>query len=630
MHNLRVARISLVADRLYVAGVADQLLRKYQGKYSDLTIQDIKKLRDTVKGVISKGISYDGAKIDIGKNEDKIVKATTDLILSSKGNLKEITSDTGIIYEIIDCVSMLSVLLYLRRRYPRYWDNEMIKWFNKDISSFKTLNNLKRHFEIHKDLLVKDGDGRIALRPEKKGQSKKHKSVDSLPTEAKVAGYIIKRIDSEDQIPSQDWTDLECKRKYCITTKNYFGEYGGPPYFWVLKKDGEKYVQYGMIIPKGLEDDPEQALRNANNTGMMEPELMEKLRPFLEKIGVKSIGEHGIILKDRFIKKYNEEFFETEEEEEEDRKAKEEALWGYKGLTERDKLAILRTHGNMIKRIENPSEEMQLAAVKEDIYAIRYILEKGIKPSKEVQLAAVKRWGGAIEYILKSGIKLSEEVQLAAVKENGNIIKHILESGIKPSEEVQLAAVRESGEAIRYIDNPIEEVQLAAVRERGSAIKYIENPSEEMQMVAIKESEMNIENIKNPTEKVQLITVVKNASTIADIKDPSEAVLFAAVKKYGRVIKYILENGIKPSERILLQAVREDGRDGHAIEEPAIKFILDAGIKPSEEILLEAVKENKDAVKFILEAGIKIPKSVKKQHKSKWNTEPWKEGELVH
>jgi DNA-dependent RNA polymerase auxiliary subunit epsilon len=56
----------------------------------------------------------------------------------------------------------------------------------------------------------------------------------------------------------------------------------------------------------------------------------------------------------------------------------------------------------------------------------------------------------------------SEEVQLAAVKENGYSIKFI----DNPSEEVQLAAVKENGYSIKFIDNPSGKVKQLA-RSKG-------------------------------------------------------------------------------------------------------------------------------------------------------------------
>ncbi len=99
-----------------------------------------------------------------------------------------------------------------------------------------------------------------------------------------------------------------------------------------------------------------------------------------------------------------------------------------------------------IDDITDPSEPVQLAAVKESVDAIKYIK----KPSEDVQLYVVKKNGEFIEYIIKKGIEPSEDVQLAAVKQNGYAIQHIN----NPSKDVQLAAVEEDYYAIRHIENP--------------------------------------------------------------------------------------------------------------------------------------------------------------------------------
>ena len=70
----------------------------------------------------------------------------------------------------------------------------------------------------------------------------------------------------------------------------------------------------------------------------------------------------------------------------------------------------------------------------------------------------------------------TEEEQLAAVKENGFVIRYI----VNPSEEVQLAAVKQNVYAIQYIKNQSKVVQLEAVKQDGHAIKFIKNPSEEV------------------------------------------------------------------------------------------------------------------------------------------------------
>ena len=81
--------------------------------------------------------------------------------------------------------------------------------------------------------------------------------------------------------------------------------------------------------------------------------------------------------------------------------------------------------GKLIQFIDNPSQEIQLAAVEKWSYSIQYIQN----PSQEVQLAAVKKWSFSIQYIKNP----SEKVQLVAVKKDSRVIRHIK----KPTEKVK-------------------------------------------------------------------------------------------------------------------------------------------------------------------------------------------------
>jgi len=107
-------------------------------------------------------------------------------------------------------------------------------------------------------------------------------------------------------------------------------------------------------------------------------------------------------------------------------------------------------------------------SIKYDVKNIQYYYAE---LPEEVQMAAVKQDGYAIEYINNP----SPEVQMAAVNQNPNAIEHI----DNPSPELQMAAVTKDAFAIRYIDNPSPELQMAAVNQDGNAIWYIDNLSRE-------------------------------------------------------------------------------------------------------------------------------------------------------
>ena len=167
-----------------------------------------------------------------------------------------------------------------------------------------------------------------------------------------------------------------------------------------------------------------------------------------------------------------------------------------------------------------PTEAEQLATVKKDGYAIKYIKN----PSEQVQLAAVSQVGYAVSYIKNP----SEKVQLAAVKQDSTAIRYIK----NPNEQVQLAAVKQDGWHIQYFKNPSEQVQLAAVKQDGTAIRYIKNPSEQVQLAAVEQTWLAINYIDNPSEEVQLAAVKKNIIAIVNMKNP-----------YPSVIKYAKDNG---------------------------------------------------------------------------------------
>ncbi len=91
----------------------------------------------------------------------------------------------------------------------------------------------------------------------------------------------------------------------------------------------------------------------------------------------------------------------------------------------------------------------------------------------------------SIDEMMKNSEEIfGEENQLAAVKQDGLAIRFIY----NPSEMVQLAAVKENGLAIQFIHNPSEQVHLEAVKDDGYAIQWIHNPSEDVQLAAVKQN----------------------------------------------------------------------------------------------------------------------------------------------
>ncbi len=96
------------------------------------------------------------------------------------------------------------------------------------------------------------------------------------------------------------------------------------------------------------------------------------------------------------------------------------------------------------------------------------------KPEKQ-QITMVKRNGFNIKKITNP----SEAVQIAAVTNNGNAIHTIINMGIIPKEAVQLAAVKQNPHMIRSLENPSEAVQMVVAGDAYASwlVTYIHNPS---------------------------------------------------------------------------------------------------------------------------------------------------------
>ena len=260
------------------------------------------------------------------------------------------------------------------------------------------------------------------------------------------------------------------------------------------------------------------------------------------------------------------------------------ADFGYEDVkleTYENQLKAIKKYGDLIRYIENPSEEIQELAVKQNGLNIQYIINPAhlnvSKPkqqfcvSEEIQKLAVQDYGMAIKYIENPSEEVqklaiqqdcyaieyienpSEEIQELAIKQSSWIIKYIE----NPSEKIQKLAVQEDGIVIRYIENPCGEVKKLAVQQNGSAIEYIENPSEELQKIAVKQDSDNIICIMNPahlnvsepkhsfcaSEEVQKIAIRKDSDYIHYIKKPSKEIIrFMITNNYfsrDNIAKYV-------------------------------------------------------------------------------------------
>ena len=176
----------------------------------------------------------------------------------------------------------------------------------------------------------------------------------------------------------------------------------------------------------------------------------------------------------------------------------------------------------------------QLTLIEKNPYAIETIEN----PSEELQLKAVKLLGESIEYIKNP----SEKVQLEAIKEN----PYSIETIDNPSETVQLQAVTYFGDIIQYLPNASENVQSAAIQNNPYNIQYIENPNERIQMEAVIQCGLVIEYIKNPSKEIQLAAINENGAAI-DLIEEVVVVKNNAVSMENTVV-YLTESGLASTE----------------------------------------------------------------------------------
>ena len=180
-----------------------------------------------------------------------------------------------------------------------------------------------------------------------------------------------------------------------------------------------------------------------------------------------------------------------------------------------------------IKKIENPTEEQQLEAVKLNWYAISLIEN----PSPAAQKAAFEQNVQAILYI-KNGLcedlkvalnVLDETAILAAVNADPNILKFVT------NPDLLKAAVRADWKVVRKIENASDDLWAEAVRVSADALKYVPDVSEKIQEAMVERDWHALQD--NP---VSSNTSRTDSLTLMSVMVPCEAFIFFWVKSNTR------------------------------------------------------------------------------------------------
>jgi hypothetical protein len=95
---------------------------------------------------------------------------------------------------------------------------------------------------------------------------------------SKHNGYTMYKIDKEEHL---DIPLVKNKMRWCVT-KRHFGKYSGPPYYAIMKDSDNS--QFAMIIPNHFNEDPDQAVRSADNRNRLSPSDMRKVRPLIQMV----------------------------------------------------------------------------------------------------------------------------------------------------------------------------------------------------------------------------------------------------------------------------------------------------------------------------------------------------------
>ena len=191
-----------------------------------------------------------------------------------------------------------------------------------------------------------------------------------------------------------------------------------------------------------------------------------------------------------------------------------------------------------IKKIENPTEEQQLEAVKLNWYAISLIHN----PTENVQKAAFAQNVQAILYVNGGPCAALEfvnrpELLRAAIRADWKIIRKIDNA----SDELWAEAVRQNMDAFKLVRHPGEATLVAAIEHDWQIIQDVERPSAKMLVAAVKQDYHAYEclSIKCRTEEMQLAAVRTDWRCIELVSSPSENVQMEAVKQNKVAFRFI-------------------------------------------------------------------------------------------
>lgn len=190
--------------------------------------------------------------------------------------------------------------------------------------------------------------------------------------------------------------------------------------------------------------------------------------------------------------------------------------------TEEDLIDLVSRAGYHIEHIENPSEAVQLAAVRQNPFVVRYIKN----PTEAVQKAVIDGKSGGMAYVFVDN-KTDSTIRYA-IERNPYLVTYI----DNPCDEYKLLAVQNDGHVLGEIADRSYDLCLAAVKQNGFAIQHVERHmhTEHLQRCAIHQDPRAIDVIDQPYESVQLEMVQKHKWSYQYIDKPTRNVMVEAIR----------------------------------------------------------------------------------------------------
>lgn len=170
----------------------------------------------------------------------------------------------------------------------------------------------------------------------------------------------------------------------------------------------------------------------------------------------------------------------------------------------------------LIFSLINPSNELIEIAVKEDIRILNYFLNDDLYDKFKFEEDSIISLDGLSDNKLKNIIMMnpsnikklsdpSDQLQIVAVKRDPSLVFYLK----SPSIHVWRTVLEIEPMYIKFIDAPIQELQMLAISKSIKSLEYIKNPTKVIQRYVIKHYPEYVHSLRHVDDDVYLETLKK-------------------------------------------------------------------------------------------------------------------------